>query len=280
MTAGELHDLMVLAGYSSRIRGEEVLVEVCWFCGNPKWNLELNPGKGVFSCWVCRESGRLDRLLTKTLGGGFSIPVDFETRQIADVASPTILDFKNVPAGDLQSASWYLKKRGFSSEDIRTYDIRVCLEEGHEMEGRLLFPLRDFWNSGLVGFVGRDYTGGFPKYRHTLVRKQICGYRTWHRSTPCLLVEGCLDGIAVHRAGFQAAVLLGTSSSELETFASRLPPETPLGIFLDGEAGDDATRLYWKLSPIRQVSAILLPSELDPAELHPRVIQSLVEKTF
>ena len=278
MNAGELQDALTIGGFPSRRRGEEVLVQACWFCGNDRWNLELNPKKGVFSCWVCHESGRLDRLLTRTLGREFTIPVDFESA--VGTRAEEAPEFESVPAADVGSALRYLGKRGLDYADLQAYDLRVCLEKGHEMEGRILFPLRDYWTMDLLGYVGRSYTGKPPKYRHTLSQRRICGYRTRDKSRPVLLVEGCLDGIAVHRAGFQAAILLGTSSSLIEEFVARIPLETPLGILLDGAAYTAASFLYWRIRPIREVTLIPLPGNLDPADLLPKTLRGLVGKSL
>ena len=89
-------------------------------------------------------------------------------------------------------------------------------------------------------------------------------------------MEGFFDGIAVHRAGYQTAILLGIDSKSVEEFASRLPAKTPLLILLDGSAEKEASRLFWTISPIRQVQQLSLPSGVDPGELHPSTLQRFI----
>ena len=277
MTPNELHDLLILHGHPAQVRGDEVLIETCWFCGNARSNLELNPVKGIFSCWVCHESGRLDHLLSKKLGGSFQIPIDFDEAPGLSTSGIST-EFESKPAHLVESARRYLERRGLSTETIVTYNVRVCVAKDHPLFGRIVFPLFDFWTMEVVDWVGRSYTGAFPKYIHTVTEGRIFGYRLRDHSKPVIIVEGALDGIAVHRAGFQAAILLGTSSPGIEDFAARLATMVPLGILLDGSARQEAQHLFWRTQPIHpKVFAIDLPQEFDPANLLPSTLRRLIE---
>lgn len=279
MTPAELQGLLAISGYESRVHGEEVKVRTCWNCGNDRFNMELNPVKGIWSCWACRDGGRLDRLLSSSLGSEFSIPVHFDRRGRTE-ATVVPDEFQKKPALEVPSAAHYLlSKRGLPEAVIRGYGLSVCVEPGHRLEGRILFPMFDYWSGELQGYTARSYTGEKPKYLTTAPLRVVCGYRSREKGTPVVLVEGFLDGIAVHRAGYQAAVLGGTDSPEVVEFVARIPPRAPVVILLDGEAEEEATRLFWTLHPLRGFSLLRgrLPQGCDPASLLPEVLRMYLE---
>lgn len=271
-----------ISGYSSRIAGEEVKVETCWFCANDRWNMELNGPRGVYHCWACGSSGRLDALLTRTLGGNYEIPIQLSGGNFLPGLHPKAPEFQHRPAEEVESATTYLRTRGFAPHIIRTYGLLVCVEEGHSLFNRILFPIREFWTNLIVGYAGRTYTGRHPKYLYDIDHRVIAGHRHRRASTPTIIVEGPMDGIAVHRAGFQAAVLSGISAARIEEFAASfhsLTPE-PLIILLDGDAKDAARRLLWTLKPIHPAIQLDLPPGRDPADFSPRVLSEFLAKSL
>jgi DNA primase len=284
MTAEELCNQLLGLGVSCRVHGDEVVVETCRFCDNIRWNLELNPRRGLYHCWACDAGGRLDRLLQEWLGQEIYLPVRWN--EIIKLGKPqeTPAGFVQLPAYEVPSAARYLARRHVDAQTARHYELGVCATEQHRLAGRLVLPLRDFWTGALVGYLGRSYAGQQPKYISTLSSRQVAtGYRVRQRESPCVIVEGPFDGIAIHRAGFHAAILIGTAAPWVLEFAARLPPTTPLVIMLDGDAFDEARRLYWTIFRVRtevppQIS--VLPAGTDPAHFTPSVLRSVVRETL
>lgn len=270
---------LIVSGYQGRISGEEVKVQECWFCGNDRWNLELNAPRGVYHCWACGSSGRLDRLLSMTLGGDFEIPVQLGGGNRGVLLRPADTSFDQKPAEEVESALLYLQRRGLPAHVIRTYGLVVCTQPSHSLFNRILFPIREFWTTLTVGHAGRAYTGRHPKYLFDLDRKVIAGWRHRAPQTPTILVEGFMDGISVHRAGFNAAVLSGVTGERIEEFAASIHTSnpSPLGILLDGDAKKEATRLFWQIKPIHPVVLISLPPGRDPADFTPPAIAALIQ---
>ena len=284
MTQDELQRTLVTNGLTCRVRGREVVVETCVFCGNAKWNLELNAEKGVFKCWVCKEGGRLDRFLKTVTGERHHIPVALGDREKAKpVGAPQPAGFLTVPVEMVYPASKYLARRGLTPDVIRDFGLAVCAEHGHRLEGRLVIPARDFWTNAIVGWVGRTFTGAHPKYLSTLPRSAVTGWRVAGRRTPCVVVEGHLDGIAVRRAGYSAAVLGGTGATDVAEWAARLWAETPVLVMLDGDASETARRLYWGIVAVRgqdQTRLVELGVGQDPADLGPAGVADLVARVL
>jgi len=95
-----------------------------------------------------------------------------------------------------------------------------------------------------------------------------------------VVVEGHLDGIAVRRAGFSAAVISGIGFGDLSDWAARLLPEQWAIVMLDGDAPEPANRLYWNIAAVRgeeRVRLVTLDPAADPASLGPEAVRQLVQ---
>lgn len=167
----------------------------------------------------------------------------------------------------------YLKGRGISPETARTWQLGFA-------GGRLTIPLNDA-SGQTVGFCGRAIGGQEPKYRNSTVdllfqrNGLVFGLDqaavTIRKQGTALLVEGPLDVIRLHQAGFTHAVAcLGTSVSALQLQLLQRQGMKHLLIALDGDgAGQVATeRLLEQLQPQLvagglSASVVQLPSGQD-----------------
>lgn len=277
MTSQELQHLFALRGIKTKVRGNEVQVGECLFCLNPKFNLEINPVAGFFHAWCCGAKGRADRFIREHLGKDVTItppPTRLWT-------SPKVLDTAGATEF-LQPlvSSWalkYLEKRGLDTIDHLIYEI---LEgKGDHWQGRVVFPLREYWGNELVGYIGRAaYPTVVPKYyAHWVTLKRITGYRS--NSKIHVVVEGVFDGLRVHQCGYNAAVLGGVHEREIELFAARVPSEHTVVVLLDADAQEQAQKLRWRIYPIHEKTVVApLTSGLDPAVLDRSDIHRLISE--
>lgn len=282
MTAEELRQHFVTAGVSCRLTRAEVTIEVCCYCGNERWNLGCSADKGVFYCWACKKGGRLEDLLRLLTGGDYHIPVTKVARATPKALQATTA-FQTKPIWEVESAARYLIQRDVSQDVASQYGIVVCVEPTHSLYGRICFPARDFWTSELVGWIGRSYTGKQPKYWSTLTRKVITGWRMRDKHVPTVLVEGPLDGLTVHRAGYQVGILSGTGATDLVQWAARLPIDSPVVIMLDSEAAIQAQQIYWQIHPVRPSGKLVmvnLPVGEDPASLGVERVAVEIQKSL
>jgi DNA primase len=148
----------------------------------------------------------------------------------------------------------YLKSRGISAETARVWQLGFAA-------GRLMLPLNDA-SGQTVGFCGRATGRQEPKYRNSscdllfqrngLVFGLDQAAEAIRKEGTALLVEGPLDVLQLHQAGFRTAVAcLGTSVSELQLQLLRRQGMRQLLIAFDGDpAGQSATeRLIEQLQP-------------------------------
>lgn len=281
MTAEELEKVLKQYGHLCHVKKDEVVLDTCVFCGNTSSNLELNAGYGVYHCWACGNGGRLETFLKEFLGLTVRIEVTAGLGGKQQVAQPSgSVSIPGEPASKFPSAVMYLRSRGFGIGDFIGYNFKVDTLTTSMYYGRLIIPVRHFWSQELAGFVARGYAGERPKYL-SQVEPGVVGYRVRSPSAPYVLSEGAFDGIAVHRAGCNSALLLGRTSSvdEYEPWVARVPPEAPICILMDGDAQKQSNNLWWRAKAIRPDAVRLqLPAALDPAKLTPSILGVWIQK--
>ncbi|WP_187007172.1 DNA primase [Synechococcus sp. WH 8101] len=140
-------------------------------------------------------------------------------------------------------AAAYLQSRGISVDSARQWQLGTA-------GGRLMIPLQDPAGQ-VVGFCGRAMGQQQPKYRNSagdllfqrngLVFGLDQAAEAIRREGTALLVEGPLDVIQLHQAGFRHAVAcLGTSVSAMQLQLLRRHGLKQLLIALDGDAAGQA----------------------------------------
>ncbi|WP_160000331.1 DNA primase [Roseomonas sp. 18066] len=191
---------------------------------------------------------------------------------------------------------WSGGGRGVLAADLKPLGIepRQLIEGGlmRENDGdapptdlyfnRVMFPIRDR-RGRIISFGGRILGDGQPKYvngpetelfskRRNLYGVELARDAAF-RGAPVLVVEGYMDVIALHQAGFAGAVApLGTALTE-EQLAElwRLAPQ-PLLCFDGDAAGAKAAARTAELAlplmaPERSLSFVSLPAGEDPDTL-------------
>jgi DNA primase len=167
----------------------------------------------------------------------------------------------------------YLQARGITPETARTWQLGF-------VGGRLVIPLNDATGQ-TVGFCGRATGNQEPKYRNSsgdlLFQRNGLAFgldqasEAIRKEGTALLVEGPLDVIQLHQAGFTNAVAcLGTSVSALQLQLLQRQGMKHLLVALDGDrAGQAATeKLIEQLKPQLvagglQASVVQLPEGQD-----------------
>ena len=129
---------------------------------------------------------------------------------------------------DGESLKNHLTREGHSLEQLASVGVVRTGDDGlnHDLfRGRLMFPIRDA-HGNLVGFGARTLDGSEPKYLNSpqgpLFDKSRLLYamdraRTEVRKEGVVIVEGYMDAIAAHQAGFKNVVAqMGTALTEYQ----------------------------------------------------------------
>ncbi len=154
---------------------------------------------------------------------------------------------------DGESLKNHLIREGYSQEELASAGVVRAGDDGvnHDVfRGRLMFPIRDA-HGNLVGFGARSLDGSEPKYLNSpqgaLFDKSRILYamdraRTDVRREGAVIVEGYMDAIAAHQAGFKNVVAqMGTALTELQVDEiRRLTGKMTMALDQDA-AGQNAT---------------------------------------
>ena len=178
-----------------------------------------------------------------------------------------------------------LKKNGFSEEIIIKTGLFFKKQYKNELNskfsGRITFPIIDY-KGKCVGFGGRiikkidaaKYINS-PETEIFVKNHQLYGYPLARKSKSreIILVEGYLDVIAMHQAGFDATVApLGTAISETQINMCWRVCDNPI-ICLDGDSAGVKASFRWldKILPVlipgKSFKFARLPQDSDPDSL-------------
>lgn len=154
---------------------------------------------------------------------------------------------------DYHALTSYLTGRGFDIRDLIDAGLVIENEEGRRYDrfrGRLMIPIHDD-KGGVVGFGSRSLDGSEPKYMNSPQTPVFDKGRLLfglHRARSAIrneqtavLVEGYMDVIGAHQAGFTNVVAgMGTSLTEAQLRAlKRLAPRIVMALDPDA-AGNRA----------------------------------------
>ena len=218
----------------------------CWI------NLRL----GIFHCWVCGYSGRLN--------SREKVPIRVKPKRIHAKSielPPVTVDNFLVK---------YLKSRGVPLSAIGEMGIGIC--KSGRYSSRVIIPVRE--GKRLVGFVARSINGAEPKYLYPSGFKKSQHLFTYKPSRRVVVVEGVFD--ALRHEGCVA--ILGSSLSDVQMAKIiSLGPER-VTVFLDPDAFERALEICKKLR--YYVPTFLVKNwhlSKDPGDLGEKEFRSLVE---
>lgn len=174
----------------------------CFNCGfKTGWQpgRQLSQKTKKFFGWINIPKSKIDELSLEALkvldSDGVEIhrPIEFTEKHLPEGSIPLIEAIELYP--DAINAVEYLYDRGF---DIDDYDWYYCPTSGYK--DRLIIPF--YHNKMLVGFTGRKFTEGKPKY----LTEAQSGYvfnvdRQNYKKKFVLVTEGQFDAIAIGGVG-------------------------------------------------------------------------------
>ncbi|MDR1067007.1 MAG: DNA primase [Clostridiales bacterium] len=177
-----------------------------------------------------------------------------------------------------QSVYAALKNGGFDENDILSSGLVVAGKNGKPPRdrffGRLMFPIFDA-RGRVSGFGGRVLSDGEPKYLNSPETpvfnksRNLYGINFAKKSRSILLVEGYMDVISLHQAGFTNAVAaLGTAFNDNHTIVIKRYSDDVVLLF---DADDAGVKASLRAIPILtraklRVKALTLPNAKDPDE--------------
>jgi DNA primase len=251
--------------------------------GDNKGNLEINYRRFVYKCWSCSEThnthGSIYRLIKK-YGNDRHLkrfellkPDKFDVviKPKKDITLPKeFIPLNNVSDGFKmthyykQSMS-YLNKRNVTDKIIRKFNIGFAYDGFYA--NRIIIPSYNEYRK-LNYFVARSYLSGTKvKYKNPDTQKELIIFNEslidWTKKI--YLVEGPFDSIFLDNS----IPMLGKYISD-KLFNKIYDLGCEVTIVLDGDAWDDAEKLYHKMNCgklLGKINIVKLPKDTDIADL-------------
>lgn len=252
--------------------------------GDGKGNLEVNYIRGVYKCWSCAEThdthGSVYKLVKKHgtkrhLKQYELLRPDTEEYAVfqpkKEVRLPKeFVSFLNVSDGFkmthiYKQAYGYIRKRNIGNNLVKKYNIGFCHEGPYQY--RIIIPSYD--TGGRINyFIARSYLSRPKmKYKNPDIPKETIIWNEnlldWGKTI--YLVEGAFDSIFLDNS----IPMLGKYISDL-LFKKIYENSKEVTIILDGDAWEDAERLYHKMNCGKlfgKVNVVKLPLDRDIADL-------------
>jgi DNA primase len=258
--------------------------------GDGKGNLEINYKQNVYKCWVCAEThdthGSIYKLVKK-----YGSPKQYKKFQLLKpddedsqykpqykrVRLPKeFIPFDKVSLGlkltpHFKQAWKYIKSRNITDEMITKFNIGFCYEG--EFSNRIIIPSYDSEDE-LNYFIARSYLYKPKiKYKNPQVDKEtlIWNEHLINWDEPVYIVEGAFDSIFLNNS----IPLLGKYMTK-KIYNVLYDNANKVVIVLDGDAWEDAVKLYHKLNCgklMGKVWIIKLPIDKDIADLEGNLLQ-------
>lgn len=246
-----------------------------------KGNLEVNYFSHVFKCWSCGESnemkGHLGKLFDKFANKKQKKLYKLlrpEENKVKEVKKPKLKlpesfvlfkDSSKVYPVRRQAMN-YLSSRGITEDIIEKYNIGFCDKGSHA--GRIVVPSYDS-NGELNYYVARSWDlRTKAKYKNPEAEKNkiIFNESLIDWSKDIFLVEGVFDGFFLKNS----IPLLGKFLSDVLFDKLYNQSKGTITIALDGDAFDDAKKLYHELNGgnlFGRIKILKLPKDKDICDL-------------
>lgn len=252
--------------------------------GDGKGNLEVNYYKDVFKCWVCKDTNNMYGGVTRLIKrfGNLKILADYRLLQPEKFQEDGEHQIKilELPAGyrelkDCNSkdfkynrAMYYLlNDRGITQEIIEKFRIGYTTVD--KFMNRIIIPSYDV--DGILNyFIARWFDKQYTKldYVNPDASKQAIIFNEYliNWDATIYIVEGGFDHIVTPNS----IPLLGKYISDILLYELHERAQGNIVIMLDGDAYEDAKRLYYQLNFGKLTGRIRickLPLDKDPSKL-------------
>ena len=265
----------------TKVKGDEVFVRICPFCGNDRWNLQININKLVWHCWAC-DRGKGESL--KTLLAFYGIK--FYGRKMKK-GLITDNDFVQSEARNLQKDEKFclpvkaVKLEGsdtLAAKAIKKYLNQRGIYDYSDIYYDTLDVIIPLYDHGvLVYYVRRRIFGKLyqnPKLSKTNFLAEMGD------SVDAVICEGVFDALSIKQLGYTAIPILGKFMTDRQIRSLQRRNYRKVIVCLDADAHEAAIDLFARLQYHRVNAYLALLEEGDPNSVPPEVLKEVLESAI
>jgi len=250
----------------------------------------VNKNTGLWICFnpACGKTGSIKDLMeffgdTGNFVREYSIDeielnLLHEDEDVEDTSWGDVLEEIMVDLSEDSYKFQYLLDRGFTLETLRYFNVAYS-----DSKNRIVIPARDYKHL-VIGFIGRTtlpdvqpkylYSKGFPR------KDTLFNLNNAKRYDSCIVVEGSLDALKVHQAGFPNVVSTLGASVTKGQIALMADYFDKIVIFSDNDAAGNAMRdLIARALYSKELFIVEFPGDdiKDPGDMSEEQIRFAVE---
>jgi len=262
----------------------------CPFCDDPLNHCGISPNGMAFTCWKCKESGSIIKLITEV----DSIPW-YQAKEVFAKYSDRVIEpyIKIEPTGRTQ-VIWppytvrtllpaqriWLESKGFDIDTYKKYQLR-CTDIIGKWKFRIVIPI--IMSHRIVSYTTRVINDAMsPRYKtcpneDTVLPIKNTLYNIDSAIDEVVVMEGPTD---VWNFGDGAVATLGVNYTPTQVYLLSQFRRVFILFDADDNAQKLANRLAHELAPIVSETHILTLDEGDPGELSKDDVKSLRREIF
>jgi len=251
--------------FKHKIDKDELILQECPYCKNPRYNLQISLTKGIWQCWACGKHGHIEQFFKDQ-----NLHFDKTGWQSSTINEPKkidqeILSLDGFVLIDYDRHKEFLKSKGLDKEDEYKYDIMTTYKGKYK--SKIIIPLKE--GNQVLYFMARDMFSKGKYYNPTIDRKPLLLYYLGVKNRLTLyLVEGTFDAISVNKLGYTVGILLGSGISKEQMVKIKKFGFTDVVVCLDGDLKKKAIELHDKLQKVGiKTRVVLIPGMEDPNDL-------------
>lgn len=243
----------------------------CPFCDDDKGHLGVSRRKGIFHCFHCNASGKVEDLRPSL--NEFNIKIKERLEQKEEIIENRIKlelpeSFRKI-ISSYNLPYEYLSKREIISEEINKYNIGHCTKGLFAQ--RIIIPIYE--HEELIYFVGRTYINANPRYMNSPTPKRGIIFKTFEgKVEEAIICEGIYDALRIGKVYPTISILGKVADKEQIKKISKLTNKAR--IMLDNDAYKEGFLLYNQLNVFISTKIIFI-NKKDPGEMNIEEIKCL-----
>ena len=249
----------------------ELKIQVCPFCGNNKYNFEINASNGLYRCWACNAHGSFASL-QRHMGEGADGIVHItsgskkEKKKYKTLSLDYVKPMEEALWADTQVLAYLMSDRGLTEDTIRHFHIGLAV--GYGGEAMIALPHMRGDTIALLMYRALEEAPNRPKYIREADMESVLFHEDalYDAGKTIIVCEGQIDAMSVWQAGHANVVSVSTGAGTdwPDEWVDLLSGFDKIIMMFDGDkAGQSGIKMMHKRLGEDRVFIVHMPEDKD-----------------